>query len=145
MFLNDGVVISTAVLGNYFGSSTAKMGGAYLYTCAVLCLLFLLHMKSCFSMITPCWARNPHYHFSSRRQFIIVAVFQWVSKLHLSSWYEATEVNFVFQEGHCLFCGVHNEISSPHWSTQVRFMPLSQIAISNFLRWVLYSFTCLKL
>lgn len=75
-FLNDCVVVSTAVLGNYFGSSTVKMGGQYLSTWALLCLLFLLFVKNCFSIIIPCWTRKPHYHFSSGRQFMIVAVLQ---------------------------------------------------------------------
>lgn len=50
-FFNEYMVVSTAGLGNYFGTTAEKMGGDYLCRGAVLRLLFLLFVKNCFSMI----------------------------------------------------------------------------------------------
>lgn len=94
--LNEYMVVSTAVLGNYFGASAEMMGSEYFCTCTLLRLLFLLLVKNCFSMIASFWARKPHYDFPAGRQIMIIAMLQCIGKLHFSSWLEAIKVNFEF-------------------------------------------------
>lgn len=79
------MAVSKAVSGDFFDASAENMGGEYFCTGTLLCLLFLLFVKNCFSMIASLWARKPYYHFSAGRQ-IIIAMLQHVGKLYFSSW-----------------------------------------------------------